>query len=69
MDRVNLTIEGMSCDHCLAAVKGALQRVEGAKVERVEIGSATVSYDPSRATVEEMVDEVADEGYTAYMSE
>jgi copper chaperone len=66
MDRVHLTIEGMSCGHCLNAVRGALEKVPGVSVERVTIGAAIVAYDPARASVDQIVDAVADQGYTAY---
>ena len=65
MERLNLTIDGMSCGHCLNAVRGALDRVAGVKVERVTIGSAAVSYDPAKTSVEQIVDAVNEEGYTA----
>ena len=65
MDPLTLDIEGMSCEHCVRAVRGALERVEGVRVDDVEIGRATVQYDPERASVEEIVDAVNDEGYSA----
>lgn len=37
-----LHIEGMSCAHCVRAVKGALSKVEGVDHVQVEIGQATV---------------------------
>lgn len=65
MQTLSLKIDGMSCGHCVAAVRSALDRLEGVKTEQVEIGSARVSYDPGRATVEQIVDAVNDEGYAA----
>jgi copper chaperone CopZ len=69
MDRMTLTIEGMTCEHCVRAVKGALEKMPAVEVETVEIGSATVRYDPDRVDEEQMADAIADEGYTAYKSE
>lgn len=66
MERVTLTIEGMTCDHCVRAVKGAIEKMPSAEVEKVEIGSATVRYDPARVDEEALTDAIADEGYTAY---
>jgi len=65
MSRLALTIEGMSCVHCVSAVKGALAQLPGVEVEDVSIGAATLSYDPSKATVDQIVDAVNDEGYVA----
>lgn len=66
MERITLSIEGMTCEHCVRAVRGALEKVPGAEVESVEIGAATVKVDPERVSDEALVDAIADEGYTAY---
>lgn len=66
MERLNLTIEGMSCDHCVRAVRGRLERTDGVKVDDVKIGSAVVEYDPGKTNVDEIEDAIADEGYTAF---
>jgi copper chaperone CopZ len=65
MDNLKLEIQGMSCGHCVNAVRGALERLPGVQVEQVNIGSATLAYDPSRTTAGQIVDAVNDEGYTA----
>jgi len=44
MKRVRLSINGMSCGHCVSTVKRALSAVPDIKVEDVAVGSATVSY-------------------------
>ncbi len=66
MERLNLTIDGMSCGHCVNAVSGALKQLPGVDVEQVAIGTATISYDPSKTSVDQIIDAVNDEGYTAY---
>jgi len=66
MERLELHIDGMSCDHCVRAVRNALQQVNGVTVEQVKVGSATVTYDPARATRQEIVEAVNDEGYGAH---
>ena len=65
MSQLTLDVEGMSCNHCVAAVDEALREVPGVTVTEVRIGSATVSYDPALATVEALLDAVADAGYSA----
>lgn len=69
MKKIDLTIEGMTCEHCVRAVRGALENVPGVRVEAVDIGSATVEYDPERVNEETLVDAIADEGYTAFRGE
>jgi copper chaperone len=65
MPHLTLQIDGMSCGHCVAAVKSALAKMDGVAVEQVDIGSARVTYDPARVTPEQSVDAVNDEGYVA----
>ena len=67
MERLNLTIEGMTCEHCVRAVRGRLEQTEGVKVDDVKIGSALVEYDPAKTNVYEIEDAIADEGYTAFI--
>ena len=66
MDLVRLTIEGMTCDHCVRAVRSRLEETPGVEVERVEVGSAVIRLDPAATTLEAVEDAIADEGYTAY---
>ena len=66
MERVNLTIDGMSCGHCLNAVRGALGRVPGVTIETVSIGRATVGFDPAVASIPQIAAAVTAEGYTAH---
>jgi copper chaperone CopZ len=63
MEKVTLDIGGMSCGHCVAAVRGALASLPGVQVEEVRIGSATVSYDPAATSVEKVADAIREEGY------
>lgn len=43
---LTLEISGMSCGHCVAAVKSALHAAPGVAVQDVTIGSATVTLEP-----------------------
>ena len=45
---MKLAIEGMHCQKCVERVRKAIDKVDGARVENVEVGSATVSIDPAR---------------------
>ncbi len=68
MAHLNLTIEGMSCAHCLHAVRGRLERTPGVDVKSVQIGSAVVDYDPAKTSVDDIEEAIADEGYTAFVA-
>jgi len=63
MTQLTMKISGMSCGHCVGAVKKALQGVEGVAVDEVVIGSATVSYDPAATSADTIKRAVEDEGY------
>jgi len=68
MERLELTIEGMSCEHCVRAVRGRLERTPGVKVDDVQVGSATIEYDPTKTSVDDLEEAIADEGYTAFVA-
>ena len=51
MDTMTIGINGMSCSHCVAAVRKALESVPGLTVDAVTIGSASVSIDPARGSL------------------
>jgi copper chaperone CopZ len=58
----NVRIVGMSCDHCVAAVRRALLAVPGVRDARVAIGSAVIVSDAplSRDALDRAI---TDEGY------
>ncbi len=60
----NMTIEGMMCPHCEAAVKKALEAIEGVASAEVshEAGSAKVSFSADVAD-EVLTKAVTDAGY------
>ena len=59
-----LTIDGMTCDHCVRAVREALSGIDGVTVESVQVGEARVDVDASRATTDGIAAALAEEGYT-----
>ncbi len=63
MSTVALTINGMSCQHCVRAVREALEAVAGVSVSQVDIGSAQVSFDPAVVSVSTIEEAVRDAGY------
>lgn len=69
MERLHLTIEGMSCEHCVRAVRSRLERTEGVKLGAVDVGSATLEYDPAKTSIDDIEEAIADEGYTASVAE
>jgi copper chaperone CopZ len=69
MQRIELAVQGMTCGHCVAAVRRALEEQDGVQVEEVAIGSARVAYDPARTSPERLAAVVDEEGYAASVVE
>ena len=65
MKSTTLSIDGMTCSHCVRSVRQALEALDGVEVERVEVGTATVSHDPAVTPTEKLAEAVADAGYFA----
>ena len=65
MEQAKLSIEGMSCGHCVAQVTKALKAVPGVAVENVAVGSADVSFDPTKVERSALADAVTQAGYAA----
>ena len=68
MTRLSMKIEGMSCGHCVSAVREALGELPGVEVQQVTIGGAEVRYDPSTTTPERVAEAVRDAGYEPALS-
>ncbi len=47
-ETLKLAIQGMHCGACVRRVTGALEKLLGVKVNSVEVGSASVDYDPQQ---------------------
>lgn len=65
MQTLRLSIEGMSCGHCLHAVNQALSVLGGVTIKSVRMGGAELEYDETRIASEAIVTAVADAGYRA----
>ena len=63
MDEITMTINGMSCGHCVRAVTEALETLDGVEVEQVEVGAARVAYDPAVSSPAVIAQAVEDAGY------
>lgn len=66
MNKIELEIEGMSCEHCVAAVSDALGELPGVSVEAVKVGAARVQYDPTQVSPEQITLAIEDAGYAAH---
>jgi copper chaperone len=60
-----LSIEGMHCGACIRRVTDALRKIEGVRVKSVEVGSASVTFDPEQVSVEEIASGISKIGFAA----
>jgi len=60
---MKLKIEGMSCQHFVMAVKKALGGVPGVIQSDVQVGSAVVNYDESKAKEADIQTAIEKAGY------
>lgn len=65
MNTLKLTIDGMSCGHCLNRVQQALGALAGVQIASLQIGQATVAYDPALQSAEAIAAAVTKSGYKA----
>ena len=68
MAELILTIEGMTCQHCVMRVKKAIDAFQGVSKSEVAIGSAVVSFDETKVKKEEIIASIEKAGYKAASS-
>lgn len=64
-DSLTLSIEGMHCGGCVRRVTTALEGVKGVELGSVAVGSAQMTFDPNRVSVEEIAAAVDRIGFSA----
>jgi copper chaperone CopZ len=64
-DSLTLSIEGMHCGGCVRRVTTALEGVKGVELGSVEVGSAEMTFDPNRVSVEEIAAAIDRIGFSA----
>lgn len=66
MQSVVLNVEGMSCEHCVRAINNAVGDLDGVANVAVSLKDKTVavSYDASKASLEDIKSAIEEEGYT-----
>ncbi|MHB1954740.1 MAG: heavy-metal-associated domain-containing protein [Sulfobacillus sp.] len=65
MEKIELGIVGMTCNHCVMTVTNALKAVPGVKAANVSLekNDAKVTYDAAVASVEALKKAVVEAGY------
>lgn len=64
---ISLKVEGMTCGHCSMSVAKALKGVPGVSDANVDLKlkEAKVTYDPAKASINDLKRAVGDAGYEA----
>jgi copper chaperone len=65
MEKVTIKVDGMSCEHCVKAVTEAAGKLPGVGNVKVslEAGTAEVSYDPAKVSLDAIKAAIEDQGY------
>ncbi len=65
MAKVNLKIQGMTCNHCVMRVAKALKAVPGVQDAQVDLqkAEAAVTYDDAKVSLDKLSFAVVDAGY------
>jgi copper chaperone len=63
MKEMTLTIQGMTCHHCVMAVRKELTKIPGIEVRDVQIGSARLIVDETKVTPALIEAAVQDAGF------
>ncbi|MCZ8523960.1 MULTISPECIES: copper ion binding protein [Paenibacillus] len=63
MESVKLKVEGMSCDHCVRAVEGAVKEAGGSAKVDLASKTVTVDYEQGKVTLQAIKDAIEDQGY------
>jgi copper ion binding protein len=65
--KIELKVEGMTCDGCVRSVERKLTKVAGVESARVDLGAgkAIVEYDDAQAQADQFISAVQQIGYRA----
>lgn len=63
MKNVILQVEGMSCQHCVNAVEGALKEIGASGTVDLPNKQVTVSFDENTTTMKTIKEAIEEQGY------
>lgn len=63
--QTTLQIEGMTCDNCVKFVREALENVIGVESAKVDLAKGRAVVEGAELDLEELIEAVEAEGYTA----
>ncbi len=65
MGKAVIKVDGMSCEHCVKAIKSAVGALPGVTAVAVDLTAKTVTvgHDPDKTMLEQIRLEIEDQGY------
>lgn len=65
MENITLSVQGMSCGHCVNAVESSIGKLTGVEQVNVDLesGKVDVSFDNEKVTLSEIKETIDDQGY------
>ena len=63
MANQTLQVQGMSCQHCVKSVEGALQTLGASGTVDLAQGTVEVSYDESKLSIDKIKEAIEEQGY------
>jgi len=65
MEKTIIKVDGMSCEHCVKAVKTAVSALSGVNNVAVDLKNktATVEYDADKISLDKIKSEIEEQGY------
>ncbi len=65
IEKVTLTVEGMTCNHCKAAVEKAVRALPGVMAAEVDLAAKTLKadFDPTKSSLDDVKKAVDEAGY------
>ncbi|MED1795809.1 copper ion binding protein [Brevibacillus nitrificans] len=63
MKKVTLQVEGMSCQHCVISIEGALAEIGAAGKVDLQSNTVDVTYEEGKITINAVKEAIEEQGY------
>ncbi|MBJ6363940.1 copper ion binding protein [Paenibacillus sp. GCM10012307] len=63
MENITLQVEGMSCQHCVNSIEGALKEIGVSGKVNLQHHTVDVSFDKNKANLEKIKEIIEEQGY------
>lgn len=63
MQNITMNVEGMSCNHCVKSVEGAVAGLGATGKVDLAAKKVTITYDETKLTVDQLKEAIEEQGY------